>query len=149
MSPRRKRSSSQSLVSTALRPASRSWSRKARAVSRSSKSRTTLQPSYAASPTWTSAPPRLLLRRNIRVEPRLALGLLTLVEFLLEVLGLLRAARIRLRLLDDLCLQLLRGRLVVAHCSRSSDSSNRAPLCAEPGSASCGSARSPSSANAE
>src|SRR3954452_7924190 len=115
MSPRLNRSSSQSLVSTALIPASRSWSRNASAVWRSSKSRTTAQPSYAGSPTWMSAPPRLLLRRNTWVDAGFALRLLALVELLLQVLGLLGAVRVLLRALDDLCLQLLCCWFVVSH----------------------------------
>src|SRR3954454_20745653 len=107
MSPSRNWSSSQSLVRTALMPASRSWSRNASAVSRSSKSRTTDQSSYVASAMCRSAPPRLLLRRNTRVQPRLTLRLLALVELLLQVLGLLGPARVRLGGLDDLGLQLL------------------------------------------
>src|SRR3954451_24534819 len=63
----------------------------------------------------TSAPPRLRLRRNIVDQAGLALGLLALVELLLEVLGLLGSTRVALGLLDDLGLQLLCGRVVVAH----------------------------------
>src|SRR4051794_23464022 len=114
MSPRRKRSSSQSLVRTAFIPALRNWSRNASAVSRSSKSRTTAQSSYVTSPTWTSAPLRLFLR-NILGEPCLALRLLALVEFLLQVPRLLGSSRVGLGLLDDLSLELLGCRFVLAH----------------------------------
>src|SRR3954466_7272063 len=148
MSPRLNRSSSQSLVSTALIPASRSWSRNASAVWRSSKSRTTAQPSYAGSPTWMSAPPRLLLRRNTWVDAGFALRLLALVELLLQVLGLLGAVRGLLRALDDLCLQLLCCRFVVSHDVGVQRLVSSSLVGAGPGKGSSACVRSPSSANA-
>src|SRR3954468_10790400 len=148
MSPRRNWSSSQSLVRTALMPASRSWSRNASAVSRSSKSRTTDQLSYLASEMWTAAPPRLLLRRNTRVQPRLTLGLLALVELFLEVLGLLCSAGVGLRRLDDLRLQFLCCRFFVAHRFGAQRPVSSSAVGAGPGNGWSACARKPSSANA-
>src|SRR5215208_2967135 len=95
-----------------------------------------------------SAPPRLLLRRNTRIDARLALGLLALVELLLEVLGLLRALRVLLGALDDLGLQFLCRRFVVTHVVGLQRLVSSSPLGAGPGRGSCACARSPSSANA-
>src|SRR3954466_6694560 len=94
-----------------------------------------------------SAPPPLLLRRNTRVDPGLALRLLAFVELLFQVLGLLVAVGVLLRALDDHGLQLLCCGFVVAHRFGAQRLVSSSAVGAGPGSGSCADARSPSSAS--